>query len=191
MVDLGWRAEHAEAMAPLAARGLVEGRVAVQQRGAYTLWSRDGEIDAVAKRALERTDAGFPVIGDWVAYVPQRKASDRARIEAVLPRLTKLSRKGGGVRAEGQGVAANVDSVFVMMGLDDDFNLRRLERFLIVVWESGAEPVIVLNKVDLAADANDAVAAASGVAPGVPVVAVGSKPRAGLEQLDRWLEPGR
>jgi ribosome biogenesis GTPase len=197
MVDLGWGADHAEAMTAHAARGLCAGRVAVQQRGAYTLWGVPDEataaveIEAVAKRALERTELGYPVIGDWVAYAPASSGSDHARIEAVLPRRTKLSRKVPGARTEEQIVAANVDSVFVMMGLDADFNVRRLERFLIVVRESRAEPVIVLNKIDLAADADSRVAEATRVAPGAAVVAVGCKARVGLDRLAPWLRPGR
>jgi ribosome biogenesis GTPase len=190
--ELGWSDLHAEAFAAHAARGLLAGRVAVQQRGAYTLWRRgDHEVEAVAKRSLERSEIGFPVIGDWVAYAPAGGGGDRARIEAVLPRRTKLSRKVPGTRAEEQVVAANVDTVFVMMGLDADFNLRRLERFLVVVWESGAEPVVVLNKVDLSDDPEARVEEARRVAPGVEVLAVGSKGRIGLERLERWLQPGR
>jgi ribosome biogenesis GTPase len=193
MVDLGWGADLAQAMAPYAARGLRAGRVAVQHRGAYTIWSLEqaSDVEAVAKRALERTELGFPAIGDWVAYVPAVGGSDRARIEAVLPRRTKLSRKVPGVKAEEQIVAANVDTVFVMMGLDADFNLRRLERFLVVVWESGAEPVIVLNKIDLAPDPGASLAEASRVAPGAAVIAIGSKARVGLDRLTDWLRPGR
>jgi ribosome biogenesis GTPase len=193
MLDLGWGAGLTEAMAPYAVRGLLAGRVAVQHRGAYTLWSAEQaiEVEAVAKRALERTELGFPAIGDWVAYAPAGGGSDRARIEAVLPRRTKLSRKVPGAKAEEQVVAANVDTVFVMMGLDADFNLRRLERFLVVVWESGAEPVIVLNKIDLAPDPDASVEEAAKVAPGVAVIAIGSKARVGLERLTDWLHPGR
>jgi ribosome biogenesis GTPase len=149
------------------------------------------EVEAVAKRALERTELGFPVIGDWVAYAPAGGGGDRARIEAVLPRRTKLSRKAAGERVEEQVVAANVDTVFVMMGLDDDFNLRRLERFLVVVWESGAEPVIVLNKIDLAADSVSGAAEAAKIGPGVAVVSIGAKARVGLDRLEPWLLPGR
>ncbi|HEX2465911.1 MAG TPA: ribosome small subunit-dependent GTPase A [Thermoanaerobaculia bacterium] len=193
MVDLGWGVDLAESMAAHAARGLRAGRVAVQHRGAYTLWSLEeaSEIEAVAKRALERTELGFPAIGDWVAYAPAAGSSDRARIEAVLPRRTKLSRKVPGAKAEEQVVAANVDTVFVMMGLDADFNLRRLERFLVVVWQSGAEPVIVLNKIDLSPDPEASLAEASKVAPGATVIAVGSKARIGLDRLAGWLRPGR
>jgi ribosome biogenesis GTPase len=201
MVELGWRSVHEEAFSPLAARGLRAGRVAVQQRGAYTLWASAGrvadgehrwtEVDAVAKRSLERSAVGFPVIGDWVAYAPPAAGGDQARIEAVLPRITKLSRKVPGDRAEEQVVAANVDTVFVMMGLDGDFNPRRLERFLVVVWASGAEPVIVLNKIDLADDPEERLTEARKVAPGAAVLAIGSKGRIGLERLERWLQPGR
>ncbi|HVR29535.1 MAG TPA: ribosome small subunit-dependent GTPase A [Thermoanaerobaculia bacterium] len=200
MVELGWSELHAEAFASCAARGLAAGRVSVQQRGVYTLWplaargeGADGirEIEAVAKRSLERSESGFPVIGDWVAFAPAAGGMDRARIETVLPRRTKLSRKVPGERAQEQIVAANVDTVFVMMGLDADFSLRRLERFLVVVWESGAEPVIVLNKIDLSAEPETRLAEARQVAPGACVLAVGSKERIGLDRLRPWLEPGR
>jgi len=196
-LELGWDASHAEVFASLAKRGLEPGRVSIQQRGVYTLWplaaagGPGGVIEAVAKRALERSEMGFPVIGDWVAYAPPQSGGDRARIEAVLPRRTKLSRKVPGERAEEQIVAANIDTVFVMMGLDADFNPRRLERFLVVVWESGAEPVIVLNKIDLCAEPEARLAEARRVAPGAAVLAIGSKERIGLDRLERWLEPGR
>jgi ribosome biogenesis GTPase len=196
LVALGWRESDATAFAPHGARGLFAGRVSRQQRGAYRIWT-DGaagaapaEIDAVAGRALERSEQGFPVVGDWVAFSPAEGSRDRARIEAVLPRRTQLSRKVPGERAEEQIVAANLDTVFVMMGLDADFNPRRLERFLIVVHESGAEPVIVLNKIDLCADPEGRLGEARRVAPNAAVLAIGSKGRLGLDGLERWLEPG-
>jgi ribosome biogenesis GTPase len=206
VIELGWGEPQRDAFASHASRGLEAGRVCIQQRGVYTLWplaaavARDAgdagapplpELEAVAKRSLERSDTGFPVIGDWVAYAPPSGGADRARIEAVLPRRTKLSRKVPGERAEEQIVAANVDTVFVMMGLDGDWSPSRLERFLVVVWESGAEPVIVLNKVDLTDDPEARVAEATRVAPGASVLAIGSKGRIGLDRLERWLEPGR
>src|SRR4029450_744269 len=92
--------------------------------------------------------ADFPAVGDWVAVERPVDGGD-ARIRAVLPRFTRFSRRAAGDPTEEQIVAANIDTVFLVSGLDGDFNPRRIERYLVVAWESGATPVIVLNKADL------------------------------------------
>ena len=102
---------------------------------------------AIAPRRATR----FPAVGDWVAI---RRAGRRTRtpIEALLPRRSKFSRKAAGEITEEQIVAANIDIVFLVSGLDHDFNLRRIERYLVTAWDGGARPVILLNKADLVAD---------------------------------------
>jgi ribosome biogenesis GTPase len=171
--------------------GLEPGRVCRQLRGVYRVWSRDGEVDAVSKSSLGRRECGYPVIGDWVAFAPPTSGSEQGRIDVVLRRRTKISRVAAGERSDEQVVAANVDVVFVVMGHDGDYNLRRLERFLVMVGESGAEPVVVLNKSDLAESGEQQVADAQSVAPGVSVVSLSSGAREGLSQLSRWLRAGR
>ena len=191
MKRYGWDEGWAEEFAPYADRGWVPGRVCLQQRGAFVVWCRDGEVSAVAKRKLHRSPTGPPAIGDWVAVVAPEGSRDRGHIEAVLPRRTKISRKVAGARSEEQVVTANVDSVFVMMGLDVDFNLRRLERFLVVVWESGAEPVVVLNKADMCENVAERVEETERIAPGVAIVVTSLERRTGIEALSTWLQPGR
>ena len=93
----------------------------------------------------------FPAVGDWVAIEPAAEGAD-ARIRAVLPRSSRFSRRAAGDLTEEQIVAANIDTVFLVSGLDGDFNPRRIERYLVVAWDSGATPVIVLNKADLVDD---------------------------------------
>ncbi|MBN2265287.1 MAG: ribosome small subunit-dependent GTPase A, partial [Candidatus Aminicenantes bacterium] len=133
--------------------------------------------------------ADYPAVGDWAAVRPVEGGP--ALIEALLPRRGAFTRKAAGEAVEAQVVAANVDTVFLISGLDGDFNVRRIERYLATAWSSGARPVIVLNKADLRPDLASAAAEAAGVAPGVPIVTVRALDEGGLEGLRPYLEPGR
>src|SRR5262245_41503237 len=133
-----------------AAQGLVLARVAVSKRDQYRLYAEDGEWDAEPSGGLwYRTPdrAGMPVTGDWVAA--RLAGPSQAIVEAVLPRRTCFSRRAAGRREEEQPVAANVDLVFLVCGLDGDFNLRRLERYRTLTGEGGAEAVGGRNKMGL------------------------------------------
>ena len=152
---LGWisaRAEHLAARYP----GLLPGRVSAQNRGAYRLLTADGERAAVLGGKLRHAapSAGeLPAVGDWVAFAPPRTSA--RVIQAVLPRATAFAAQSRRRGIDEQLVAANVDVVFLVSGLDGDFNLRRIERYLTLAWDSGAQPVILLNKADLRADVED------------------------------------
>ena len=185
--DYGWTSVFVEHFSPYARQGLEAGRVVLAQGDVYRLRTADGEVAAEAsgriRRAGEESADALPAIGDWVA-VETPPGDGTARIQALLPRRSKLSRKVAGARAREQVVAANVDAVFLVMGLDGDFNLRRLERLLVMAWESGARPVAVLNKADLVDDPEARRRAVEAVAPGVPVVvtsALGDGAREALE----------
>src|SRR4029079_2986970 len=115
--------------------------------------------------------ADFPAVGDWVA-VSTRDRDGLAQIQAVLPRRRKFSRKAAGTSAEEQVVAANVDTVFLVQGLDQDFNLRRLERYLVAAYESNASPVVILSKADLCEDVSIKVSEAESAAQGTPIHAI-------------------
>jgi ribosome biogenesis GTPase len=114
-----------------------------------------------------------------------------ATIQQVLPRQSQFVRQAAGTVTAAQVVAANVDTVFLMSGLDGDFNLRRIERYLVTAWDSGAHPVVVLNKTDACADLAGAIAAVSAVAPKVPSHAISAMTGTGLEQLTPYLAPGQ
>src|SRR5688572_32558201 len=116
---------------------------------------------AVAKEQLS-------AVGDWVALKPT-PGEAAGTIEAVLPRKSKFSRKVAGELTEEQVVAANIDTVFLVMGLDHDYNPRRLERYLLMSYESGATPVILLSKADMADDLPARIAEVAAIAPGTPV----------------------
>ena len=118
-------------------------------------------------------------------------AGSDARIRAVLPRATHFSRRAAGNPTEEQVLAANIDVVFLVSGLDHDFNPRRIERYLVTAWDSGAAPVIVLNKADLVADPATFVAEVEAVAPDVPVLAVSARAPASVAALRQHLGHGR
>jgi ribosome biogenesis GTPase len=132
----------------------------------------------------------LPAVGDWVALRPI-PAEDRAIIEAVLPRKSQFIRKAAGKETAGQVVGANMDWVFVMMSLNQDFNLRRLERYLALAWESGASPVVILSKSDLCEDKETKVARIRREAAAVPIHAISAKSHQGLEDLDGYLGEGK
>jgi ribosome biogenesis GTPase len=176
----------------LSAQGLVLARVAMSQRDHYRLITEIAEIDAEPSGALYyRTPdrAGMPVVGDWVTA--RVVGPGQAIVENVLPRRTLFSRRAAGRREDQQPIAANIDLVFLVCGLDGDFNLRRLERYLILTLESGAAPVVVLNKSDLCDDLDVRLAETASVARDAPVVPASTRAPAGLDAVVAFLAPGR
>lgn len=159
-------------------------RVSAEHRGAYQLLTEAGTCSAeltgkLRHEALDRRD--LPAVGDWVALGPD------GRVEAILPRRSAFVRKQAGQRPEPQVVAANIDYVFVVTSANADFNPRRIERYLTVIAESLAQPVIVINKADLCPDVTALVASLDPSALGVPVVHISALERRGLEQLEPYL----
>ena len=193
LTDLGWTDRLGTEFEPHAAAGLVAARVAVQHRGAYVILSELGELRATIAGRLEHGASGagdLPAVGDWVAVVP-RTDEGTATIQAVLPRHTKFSRKVALTAAAEQVLAANVDTVFLLTSLNDDLNLRRLERYLALAWESGAQPVIVLTKTDLIPNVEERVLEVERIAFGVPVHPISSITGEGLDLVTSYLSPGK
>ncbi len=172
--DLGWTDSHTTDFEPHAAEGRIPARVAAQHRGAYVVFSELGELraDTAGRLSHEAAGAGeLPAVGDWVAIAP-RPEEGAATIHAVVSRRTKFSRKVAINASEEQVLAANIDAVFLVMSLNEDYNLRRLERYVTMAWESGAQPVIVLTKTDLCPDWELRVLEVEAIALGVPVHAI-------------------
>lgn len=181
------------AFAPFAQAGLVAGRVVSEHRGAYRIYTASGETEAQVTGHFRHQAAdslAFPAVGDWVA-VERQGDRNPATIHQVLPRTSQFVRKAAGAPTEGQVVAANVDTVLLMSGLDGDFNLRRIERYLVTAWDSGANPVLVLNKADVCADLEEAIAQVEAVAIAVPIHPISAATGQGLAQLDPYLAPGK
>ncbi len=185
--DDGWAAAW-QACAGEASTGQSPARVVARHRGRW-LVAGGAVVAATLSGRFRHTLAGddsLPAVGDWVA---SRDAGHEATIEAVLPRRTAFRRRAAGPRAEPQVVAANVDTLFIAASLNRDLNERRLERYLAMARESGAEPVIVLTKADLGPDA-DRVAERLGASLRVEAVALSSRTGTGIDRLARWLRPG-
>ena len=192
--DLGWNDDFAASFAPYAAEGLIPARV-VAQRGLNRVSTGEAESYAdLAGRLRHELEgpggsSGYPAVGDWVAFRPPT-GEGRGLIHAVLPRRSRFSRKVAGNRTEEQVVAANVDTLFLVSGLDGDFNPRRIERYLTAAWDSGARPVVILNKLDRCAEPDRCLLEAEAVARGVPVHRVSAKTGEGCEALLQYLKPG-
>jgi ribosome biogenesis GTPase len=169
--ELGWDEAWAGVFAAEAPADTVPARVTIEFNHIYRVVTADGELQAQLAGRLRHQATGrheLAAVGDWVAV--RRTPHERAgTIEWLLPRRSKFSRKAAGALTEEQVVAANIDTVFLVMGLDKDYNPRRLERYLLMSYESGARPVVLLSKADLSDDVVARVREVQSVAPGVPV----------------------
>jgi ribosome biogenesis GTPase len=183
--DLGWDDGFAAALQPH--DSCIPARVSAQHRGEYDVLIEAGELRAhVSGRLRHEASSGadLPAVGDWVALREQK-------IHAVLPRRSAFLRKVNLGAAEAQVLAANIDTVFVVTGLDEDFSARRLERYLTLAWESGATPAVVLTKADLCDDPLAQLLEAEQVALGVPAHVVSNVTGEGLDELAPYLAPAR
>ena len=190
---LGWRPSFAAAFAPHAAAGFQPARVSLEHTHIYRVLDVRGERLARIAGRLRHQAAGradYPAVGDWVAIEPAPHGGN-ARIRAVLPRFSRFSRRAAGDPTEEQVVAANVDVVLLVSGLDHDFNPRRIERYLLTACDSGASPVIVLNKADLVDDVAPFVQEVERIAQGTAVHAVSTRRHESLDPIRALLTRGR
>lgn len=187
----GWSDALRQQFEPYAAEGLTPGRVIIHQRGPYRIVTDEGEMPAeMSGRFVREAEmGGFPAAGDWVG-VSVRLPERAATIHGVLPRRTAFIRKAAGRGRVAQVVAANVDIAFLALSLNDDLNLRRLERYLAAAHESGARPEIVLTKADLSPDARRIAGEVAAMTGGAPVHLVSSRDGTGLGALSMAIKPG-
>ena len=190
---LGWNDWFEQHSREHTQRGLGVGRVAADHGRLYKLHTPEGEVLAEPSGRLRHTARvgdEYPVTGDWVAF-DEPPQSPHAVIRAVLPRRSQIHRRAAGTRTTLQVLAANMDWLMVVMGLDGDYNLRRLERYLLLAWESGASPLIVLNKTDLCESPRARLSEVEQTAAGTPVVALSAKSGDGLEPIRSRLQGGQ
>jgi ribosome biogenesis GTPase len=181
---LGWDDDFDEAFRPHA-EGSVPGRISVEHRGMYAVETSVGESWAeIAGRMRHHADdrSDLPAVGDWVVLEP-RPGDNRSTITAILPRRTAFVRKESGFRTGGQVLAANIDLVWIVAAMTKGLSARRIERYLAVAWESGAQPVVVLTKADIATAAAERVAEIERVAVGAPVAITSAVTGDGVDDL--------
>ncbi|MGP6140179.1 ribosome small subunit-dependent GTPase A [Jeotgalibaca sp. A127] len=173
---------------------LFVGRVSSQSKNLYKVLTEKGEVTAeISGKFHYQTEelSQFPAVGDFVMVDRVNDASGHAIIHHVLARKSVFVRKVAGTREDSQVVAANIDTVFICMALNNDFNLRRLERYLAVAWDSGAMPVVVLTKSDLSADVEAQLNDIHAVAVGVDVCITSSAREEGFDALLKYVAPGK
>jgi len=186
--QLGWKDVFGEKD-----QSTVVARVISEQRQIYKL--HDGENEWIGEvsgkfQFQAKVKSDYPSVGDWVVIEPL-KGENKAIIQKVLPRMSQFSRQSAGDKTEEQVVAANIDYVFLVMALNNDFNIRRLERYLLVAYESGANPIIVLTKKDLCDDLPSRIAEVDEIAFGVPVYTVNSTNGEGIEEVKNLVSEGK
>ena len=207
LIDLGWNDSFSQYFEKFKAenekirqQNPVVARISCEHRNLYHAITEKGDVTAEISGRFRHESfsrADFPVVGDWVVMTRQDNQS-HATIHAVLPRQSHFSRKailGGGPaygmgKTEKQVLVTNINSVFLVSGLDGDFNLRRMERYLSIAWDSGASPVIVLNKSDLPENLDELIEQASEVALGVPILPVSAKTSDGIDSLLEYIPKG-
>lgn len=173
--------------------GLFPGRVIAQHKGQYEVAVENSTLQAVisGKMRHEAKEAeDYPAVGDFVLLDRDNDQEGIAIIHGILPRSSLFLRKAAGTSHEKQLVAANIDLVFVCMSLNNDFNERRLERYLSVAWDSGATPVIVLTKSDLCQNLDVKMNQVYAVAPGVEIITTSALESKGLSPLLSYIRPG-
>jgi len=192
LAKFGWNDFFAQRFIPHAEGSFVPARVSAEHRGSFLVLAEGNDIPAEVTgrmmfQAEDRLD--YPVVGDWV-LVDLLDKGTHAVIHSVLPRRTLFVRKTAGKGVTVQAIAANIDIVFIVTGLDGNFNIRRIERYLVAARESGAKPVVLLNKSDLARDIPGRLREALAVAGPAPVVPVSARTGAGMDEVERLTATG-
>ena len=186
--DWGWSTRLARQFSKLEP-SLTPGRILSDFNGVLRALSPLGELEVKLKGKFRLLDPQQrPVVGDWVA-IRKTESGEDYLVDLVLERQTQILRQASGRRTEAQVLAANVDLIFVVSSMDQDFNPRRLERYLVTAWESGARPVILLSKLDLCEAPGDLIDGARQVAMGVPVIAYSALTGMGIGTIRKQLKP--
>lgn len=191
---LGWTPRFAALFDEHARQGLVAARVCSEHKNSFTVATEHAEIAAVLTGKMHYdadSRADLPVVGDWVAVNVLDEQPPRAVIRAILPRSSKFARKEAGERVAEQSIAANIDTVFVVVGLDADYSLRRIERYVALALDGRVEPVVLLSKADICEEAETRLSDVRKALPSVDVHAVSVPEMIGLDALSAHLTPGR
>ena len=193
LTKLGWNTERDQQFAPYLAKGFIPARVAVEDKHFYRVWTVEAELSAqITGKAMHEArgdHSKLPKVGDWVAVklVPNE---EKAQIQAILPRRTCITRKTTGRNTAAQILATNIETVFLVTAADPTFNAARVERMLVMAHESGARPVVILNKIDLCDNLEAKLAEATKAAGDALVLAVCALTGRGLKKLNAQIKDG-
>lgn len=192
LADYGWNDFFQNHFSEYAQRNLEPARVVLEHNYLYRVITAHGEMiaEVTGKLRHEATSReALPGAGDWTA-AQIRHDENRATIHAVLPRRSRFVRKVAGESTEVQVVGANIDTLFLVTSLNQDFNVRRIERYLAAAWDSGARPVVILSKADLCSDLPEKMTEITASAPGVAIHAISTVQNEGLNVIQEYIRPG-
>ncbi len=193
LVEYGWDKTWEEKLRTIQAKQGQPARITSEHRNLFWVHTDDGDFAAKVSGRLEHhatSLAHLPAVGDWVLIKPGKDGA-KATIQAILPRQSKFSRKTPGKRTDEQIIAANIDSVWIVTSLDANLNPARLERYVTLVWESGASPVVILAKADLTSETKSIIEDLADRVAGVPIHAVSALNASGITELNQYLTKGR
>ena len=184
----GWNDSFAQALP----EQKIPGRIILEHKSNYRVMTDFGEWPATLSGNYRHSHGRdeFPSVGDWVA-LEQMPGEDKGIIHQLMPRSSRFARKAAGETSEMQTIAVNLDYVFLVMSLNHDFNVRRLERYMVAAWDSGAMPIVVLTKSDQCEDPSSYLKEVADTAFGVDAFAVSAVTGAGMEAFDRYLANGK
>lgn len=192
LLNLGWNESFQQQIQTSNDPGMLPSRIIREDRGQYTV--NTGETTAPAQLSGAfinnvRSQLDYPTVGDWV-MLQQMQLNEGFLIDRILERNSLFMRQSAGKTSNEQLMAANIDYLFIISGLDQDYNPRRIQRYLSVVYNSGAQPVIILNKTDLVDDKEQIIEQLRSQISDAPVHAVSALYRDHIEQLDPYMAPG-
>lgn len=190
--DLGWNDFFENHSENYQDNNFLVGRICSEYRNSYKVFSKIGELTANISgkfRNICKNLQDYPAIGDWVIF-DLIENENKAIIQSILPRKSKFSRKVAGNNTQEQIVAANIDTAFIVCALNYDFNLRRIERYLSLVWQSGANPIIILTKIDLCDDLANKLAQINSIAFGVDIHLINNITNDGIKDLHTYCKQG-
>ncbi|MHB1457503.1 MAG: ribosome small subunit-dependent GTPase A [Armatimonadota bacterium] len=193
LANLGWKKEYDQYKEQIDDSEIELGRVSSENRSQYRVFTADGEITAyiMGKMHYESESAvDLPIVGDWVTFKILDGTPPSGVIQSILPRHSLFARKDPSSHNKIQPIASNIDIVFITVGMDQNFNLPRIERYLTLAWESNAKPVVVLTKADLSDDFETKLKSVRDIAFNVDVIAISVVDETGMEELRKYLTPG-
>ncbi len=190
--ELGWNDFFEKHFNKVKTKEIFPARIATAQREIYWIYSNLGEFKAEISGKLRfntKSLSELPVVGDWVVSRLSTEGN-LAIIESILPRISKFSRKAAGSITEEQVLVANIDIIFLVNGLDRDYNLRRIERYLTLARDSNAKPVILLNKTDVSSNVQEKIAEVASISLGFPIHTLSALNNKGIENLKKYIKEG-